>query len=211
VSRWTDDWKQWTWATYSLVHAVAIAEKLSLGNAHAIEQSFRDAEGWTSSQLGFSPVAEKRKLDSGSIEVSQDQVPEILDTLRIGTLTALLTGTASVVEVLLGDILEEGAGKRPGDFFRLLKAAERITPRLGRVGSLRWAMVSLHELRVLRNCVVHARAQWSDKAIDDLRRFTRVAATPGTTVIIGIDDILRYRRASRAVLNAVAQACGVAS
>jgi hypothetical protein len=210
VAGWTEDWKQWTWTTYSLVHAVAIAEKLQLGNTTTLEQSFRDAERWTLPQLGFSSAADQRPLDPGSIEVAPSQLPEILETLKVGTLTALLVGTTSVVEVILGDILEKGGGSRPNGLSKLLEAAEKATPQLASAGQLRWAMIAMHELRVLRNCVVHAGAQWSASAIDDLHRFTNVTAPPGTPVVIGIDDILRYRRASRSVLNAVAQELGVA-
>ena len=210
MAAWTDDWKQWTWTTYSLVHAVSIADKLQLGNTHTLEQSLRDAEKWTSPQLGFSPAADQRQLDSGSIEISQAQLPEILDTLRAGTFTALLVGTASVVEVILGDMIEWDTGSRPTSLSRLLEAAEGTTGQLSSNGALRWAFVSLHGFRVLRNCVVHAAAQWSNSAIADLGRFTKVTATAGTPVIIGIDDILRYRRASRSLLNAVAHKLGVA-
>lgn len=137
MAGWTEDWKQWTWTTYSLVHAVAIAEKLQLGNTCTLEQSFRDAERWTSPQLGFSSAADRRRLDAGSIEVAQSQLPEILKTLKVGTLAALLVGTTSVAEVILGDILEDGSGERPSGLSKLLEAAERATPQLAPAGSLR--------------------------------------------------------------------------
>ena len=205
---WEADWKKWTQATYGIIHAVEMASRLQFGNFTKLEESVRAGLSWVASNLGFRSEAAEHPLRTGSINIAAGQVPSVLAGLRARAIELLLLGTVSVAEELLLDLLvaRSIAKTRPGKLTSGLRAIEK---RLGDNGTLtkhRWAISAMHEMRVVRNCVIHARSTWTKAAGEEIKKIHGAAPAIGTPISVGLDDVFRYRRATRTVLNAAARA-----
>ena len=77
----------------------------------------------------------------------------------------------------------------------------------GSIAQYAWAVEAAHEMRILRNVLVHAASVWSPRAINDFAASLPTETPPvvGAAVSVNMDDVLAYRRVARTLLNAAAQ------
>jgi len=210
LTTWQNDWKLWTRVTYGILHSVQLASRLDFGNPSTLQASIAAASAWSPSALGFVSAADSRRFRAGSIRISDSDVGEILGVLPPSTISLLVIGTTAVAEALLGTLLVQRSVCRsaPANLSSALKTLathlKDVDPRAYQRDA--WAFTAAHELRILRNCIVHASSVWSARACNDLKTATGQSVAPGTTVSLSVDDLFRYRRALRTVLNRAARA-----
>jgi hypothetical protein len=201
---WQSDWKKWTHTTYGLLQAVHLAKRVTFGNHSKFEDTIGEAQVWSPSALGFVSKASQRPLKRGSIHIRSEEAENIIHSLPSQTLEILLIGTVSVTEVLLADLLvtRRPVTKRPDTFSNALEQLEKELRLRSSLARCSWAIDAAHEMRILRNCLVHAAANWSPTAVAEYKRRFHVSPPTGMRITISIDDLFRYRRAARTVLNA---------
>ena len=65
-----------------------------------------------------------------------------------------------------------------------------------------WARRGVLELNVIRNCFVHNDGRWSTRGLKDIGSFvTNLTAKDGDLVEVNYEDVFRYKRAVRTLLN----------
>ncbi|MFO0901080.1 MAG: hypothetical protein U0836_26945 [Pirellulales bacterium] len=207
---WKADWKKWSQTTYGLVHAVCVCDRSGALSDGEIEQSFHDAGTWTTPSLGFVSAAIRKPMRSSSIQIEECQTVELVGQLKADTIDALLICTVAITESLLSDLIVLRKVKRtaPNNFSGILSALQKKLKQdhAGRYAKCAWAFQAAHEMRVLRNCIVHAGGKWTQEGVDELSKY--VPGRPpsvGSKIVLGIDDIMSYRRCSRTLLNAADQ------
>lgn len=204
---WQKSWKKLTHSTYGLLHSVHLASSIDLGNIARIERSLSAARCWTDSSLGFVSAARKRVPKKGQIHFSDAEVDGLVTALRSGVIEVLLLSTTSVVEVLLADLLVSRgvATSHPGSFSASIEVLRRALSTRGVLVKHQWAITSLHEMRILRNCIVHSTGEWSGHAAAE---FAKRVGSPqpqvGTPIRLSLDDLFSYRSASRTALGLAA-------
>lgn len=206
--RWNAHWVRWSRATYGLIQSVDLAEQQGFGNFRSLEAALTNAAQWSRSSLGFNSAARRRGFRRESIRVRADQVDQLLELLKPATLDMLLIGTASVTEVLLAEILvARGISTRaPATLNAALGKLKSSLQANGTIARHAWAIDATHEMRIIRNCVVHNGGRWSEKAARDLHHAVGAKPIVGATVSASVDDLFAYRRAARTVLNVAARA-----
>jgi hypothetical protein len=207
---WEADWKRWTHATYGLIQSVRMCEVLNGGNVARIEDAVIASAAWSVSSIGFSSVARRQGPPHGTIGVADTDVEMVIGAVRRSVFAMLVISTASVTEVLLGDLL---VGRKvvkgtPKNFASSLRALAQRLALQEKLPRHQWALDAAHEMRIIRNVVVHASSKWSQSACDEFARVFRGRPGPvvGTSISVNTDDLFAYRRAARTVLNAAARA-----
>lgn len=206
---WEADWKKWTHTTYGIIQAIHICSKLDGGNLATLEKAISAAVDSSKSELGFLSSAKRLSVRSNSIRFDENDVPALLAALSSSTTEMLLVGTVTIVEALLSDLL---VARRVVTIppKNISGALQSITKRLKLVENYKkhqWAVEAMHEMRILRNVLVHASGAWTQRNVDDFKKNLKNRQPPDIDkkVSIGIGDLFAYRRAARTVLNAAAR------
>lgn len=206
---WDSDWKKWTQVTYGIIHAVDVSQTLGGGNAARFEEAVASAQSWSTSQLGFDSSAERLSVKKDSIGIRETQVPEVLARVKSATIEILLIETVAVTEVLLSDLLMQRSivATPPTNLSGALRTLTTTLKKQKKLDKHKWAIESLHELRILRNVLVHAAGRWTQRAVDDFGAVLKNKQAPsaGAKVTVTVDDLFAYRRAARTVLNAASR------
>lgn len=207
---WEADWKKWTQVTYGLIQAVDLCDRLDFGNLTGLEAAVDSARAWSPSALGFDSAATRRQVRRNSIGVGAGQTEKLLAATKRSTIEILLIETVAVTEVLLTDLLvERKVGKRrPRTLDEALRQLEEALKPRENFAKHAWAISAAHELRIVRNVLVHAAGTWSARTVNDFKRAlgpARPPPTAGDRLSVGVDDLFAYRRAARTLLNAAAR------
>jgi len=193
-----------------MVQAISLAEKLDGGNLIQLENNIFASSAWSASNIGFASSADRQQGRPGSIRVDLATSTALLDAVKRSIAPMLLIGTVSVTETLLVDLLVSRAivAAAPPNLGGALASLEDRLSGNGSVTQYRWALDAAHEMRILRNVLVHAAGVWSQRAVDDFVKNLpgKVAPGVGSPISINMDDLLAYRRVARTLLNAAAQA-----
>jgi hypothetical protein len=202
---WERDWLKWTHVTYGLLQSVRLAESIDLGNLVKLQSNIESANKWFESHLGFSSVAERRKMRPGSIRINPEDSEQLLRVLRPSVLEMILLTTVSITEAILCDQLASSdVGSRPANLRQALDTLNKKLKDNDRLDNNGWAIQAMHEARILRNCIAHGSGVWSDEAVNQFAdQFGRASLKPisGEPFTISVDDIFAYRRAAKTVLN----------
>ena len=203
---WKQDWKKWTQATYGIIEAVGRSATSGPTAPKAYEHALVAAQDWSPSSLGFASVAVQKSMTPGSVNVEVKDVPAISSMVRGATIEMLVIQTAAVTEVLLGDLLTARCVVvvRPNTFSDGLKVLRKESAARGRTRpSNAWAIDAAHELRIVRNVLVHASGIWEQQSIRDFTASLRKSVPPnsGHRLSVSFDNLWAYRRAARTILN----------
>lgn len=207
---WEDDWRRWTHTTYGLIQAVTLADRLDGGNLANLEANVFASAAWSPSAVGFQSSADRQQGRAGTIAVDHATSAALLQAVKVSLAPTLLIGTVAVLETLLSDILLQRT-LVPVAPQNLLGALIALQARLQTNGSLvphTWAIEGAHEMRILRNVLVHAAGVWSQQGVNDFTQHLAAKTPPqvGLPVSVNVDDVLAYRRVARTLLNAAARA-----
>ena len=204
---WIDDWRTWSQISYAVIHSIDTCDRLDGGNSARIQQSIASSVAWSPGNLGFVPSAPPRAMRPDSIRIDDASVRPMLDLTKRKAAELLLINTVVVFEVLLADILRGKVALRNEKLSALLITLKNLLQSPNRRAiwaKVSWSIDAAHELRVLRNVLVHASGRWSQQAIDDLRRSRPGLALPaaGSAAQVNTGILLAFRRAARTALDA---------
>lgn len=117
--------------------------------------------------------------------------------LKANLLSLLLVDLAALTDELLTSIMTT-KGKKPENFPFLSNKAKAVTC----AAEQEWARRGVLELNIIRNCFVHNDGKWSSRGLKDIGAVvTNLAAKDGDPVTVNYEDVFRYKRAVRTLLN----------
>ncbi|MNG07740.1 hypothetical protein D3C84_910560 [compost metagenome] len=121
----------------------------------------------------------------------------VVSNLKANLLSLLLVDLAALTDELLTSIMTT-KGKKLEDFPFLSNKAKAVTCATEQ----EWARRGVLELNVIRNCFVHNDGKWSSRGLKDIGAVvTNITAQDGDPVTVNYEDIFRYKRAVRTLLN----------
>lgn len=121
-------------------------------------------------------------------------------------LSLLLVDLAALTDELLSSIMAAKGGD-PTKYPFLSNKTKAV--RCAR--EQEWAQRGVLELNVIRNCFVHNEGKWNSRGLNDIGVVVaHVTAKLGDPVTVNYEDVFRYKRAVRTLLNQ-AEANGFAS
>jgi hypothetical protein len=195
-------WKQalvrWSQTAYGLIHSINIGSKIDLGNINRIGKSITESFNWLPREDQFSSKVGHRPYKEDDFRLDDEDVHDIITYLKENLLFLLLVNLATLTDELLSSIMVK-YGVNVEKYPYLRKKAEAVVcgPKQ------EWARFGVLELNIIRNCLVHNEGKWSDRALKDITSIVegKPIATVGNPVTINYEDVFRYKRAVRTLLN----------
>lgn len=193
---WQQSLVRWSQTAYGLVHAVKIASTLDLGNTNRIGSSITESFGWLPRKDQFDSNVEHRPYKNDDFRLDDD-VKKVVSNLKINLLSLLLVDLAALTDELLSSILV-AKDKKPESLPYLTHKTKAVVC----APEQEWARRGVLELNVIRNCYVHNEGKWSTRGLKDIAPLvTNLTPKAGDSVEINYEDIFRYKRAVRTLLN----------
>ncbi len=194
---WQHALARWSQTAYGLVHSVTMSSRLDLGNIHRIGSSITESFGWFARKDQFDSNVEHRAYKEDDFRLDDGDVEKVVSNLKANLLSLLLVGLAALTDELLASIMV-AKGERPDRLPYLSNKAKAVRCD----SALEWARRGVLELNVIRNCMVHNEGRWSSRALEDIKPIvTNLTARDGDRVEVNYEDVFRYKRAVRALLN----------
>lgn len=199
---WINTLRQWTQTMYGLIHSVKLSSDINMGNINRINESINESLQWCTDAKQFSSNVEERNLNDQRIRMDDNDVEGISENLKKRLLELLIVDLASLTDELLCEILSIH-GKLPEDYRYLRDKVKLVSCS----NDTKWAQKGVLELNALRNCIVHNEARWNDGAFNEINDLCNsgVLAQIGDPVALSYEDIFRYKRAVRTLLNQASQ------
>ncbi|QKH38526.1 hypothetical protein FOC84_27770 [Achromobacter pestifer] len=194
---WIKALTRWSQTAYGLVHSVTISSKIDLGNINRIGSSITDAFGWLPRQDQFDSNVEHRPYKEDDFRLNDGDVSAVVLNLKANLLSLLLVDLAALTDELLSSIMQ-AKGKNPETYPYLRNKTRNVTC----APEQEWARRGVLELNVIRNCIVHNDGKWSDRGLKDIAPLVKnLVAKNGDRVEVNFEDVFRYKRAVRTLLN----------
>lgn len=196
---WQQALSRWSQTAYGLVHSVKISSQLDLGNTNRIGSSVTESFGWLPRTDQFDSNVEHRLYSDADFRIDDGNVQTVVDNLKANLLSLLLVDLAALTDELLSSIMTTKGVQPDRDKYSYLRnkaVAVKCDPKQG------WAKLGVLELNVIRNCFVHNDGKWSNQGIKDIRALVaNLTANEGDLVTVNYEDVFRYKRAVRTLLN----------
>ncbi|WP_455233676.1 hypothetical protein [Geopseudomonas aromaticivorans] len=194
---WQHALAKWSQTAYGLVHSVTISSRLDLGNINRIGSSITDSFGWLPRNDQFESNVEHRPYKEEDFRLDNDDVNKVVSNLKANLLSLLLVDLAALTDELLSSIMV-AKGKNP----EVLPYLSQKTKAVACAPRQEWARRGVMELNVIRNCFVHNDGKWSTRGLKDIAPFVlNLIAKDGDPVEVNYEDVFRYKRAVRTLLN----------
>lgn len=194
---WRQTLARWSQTVYGLVHAVTISSRLDLGNINRIGASVTDSFSWLPRQDQFDSNVEHRPYKEDNFRLEDGDVKNVVSNLRANLLSLLIVDLAALTDELLSTIMA-AKGKKIEDFPFFSSKARAVTC----APEQEWARRGVLELNVIRNCFVHNDGKWNSRGLRDIGTIVQnLTAKEGDPVTINYEDVFRYKRAVRTLLN----------
>lgn len=194
---WKKALARWSQTAYGLVHSVTISSRIDLGNINRIGSSITDAFGWFPRKDQFDSNVEHRPYKEDDFRLDDGDVAEVVLNLKANLLSLLLVDLAALTDELLSSIMQ-AKGKDPEKYPYLISKTKNVAC----APEQEWARLGVLELNVIRNCFVHNDGKWSGRGLQDIAPFvTNLIAKDGDPVEVNFEDVFRYKRAVRTLLN----------
>lgn len=194
---WRQALSRWSQTAYGLVHSVTMSSRLDLGNINRIGRSVTESFGWFPREDQFDSSVEHRPYKEDDFRLEDGDVKNVVLNLKANLLSLLLVDLAALTDELLTSIMTT-KGKKPENFPFLSNKAKAVTC----AAEQEWARRGVLELNVIRNCFVHNDGKWSSRGLKDIGAVvTNLTAKDGDPVTVNYEDVFRYKRAVRTLLN----------
>ena len=188
---------RWTQTAYGLVHSVTLSSRLDLGNINRIGCSITESFGWLSRKDQFVSNVEHRAYKDDDFHLEDGDVNQVVSNLKVNLLSLLIIDLAALTDELLTTIMV-AHGEKPEGFPYLSNKTKLVAC----APEQEWARRAVLELNVIRNCFIHNDGKWSSRCLNDIAPVvTNLIAKDGDPVEINYEDIFRYKRAVRTLLN----------
>lgn len=194
---WQQALTRWSQTAYGLVHSVTMSSRLDLGNINRIGNSVTESFGWFPRKDQFNSSVEHRPYKKDDFRLGDGDVKDVVSNLKANLLNLLLVDLAALTDELLSSIMT-AKGKKPESFPFLSNKAKAANCE----PQQEWARRGVLELNVIRNCFVHNDGKWSSRGLKDIGAVvTNLTAKEGDSVTVNYEDLFRYKRAVRTLLN----------
>ncbi len=194
---WRQALTRWSQTAYGLVHSVTMSSRLDLGNINRIGASVTESFGWFPRKDQFDSNVEHRPYKEDDFRLEDGDVKDVVSNLKANLLSLLLVDLAALTDELLSSILT-AKGKKPANFPFLSNKAKSVIC----APEQEWARRGVLELNVIRNCFVHNDGKWSNRGLKDIGGIvTNLTAKDSDPVTVNYEDVFRYKRAVRTLLN----------
>ena len=194
---WRQALTRWSQTAYGLVHSVTMSSRLDLGNINRIGNSITESFGWFPRKDQFDSSVEHRPYKEDDFRLEDGDVKNVVLNLKANLLSLLLVDLAALTDELLTSIMTT-KGKKPENFPFLSNKAKAVQCAVEQ----EWSRRGVLELNVIRNCFVHNDGKWSSRGLKDIGAVvTNLTAKEGDPVTINYEDVFRYKRAVRTLLN----------
>ncbi len=194
---WQDALARWSQTVYGLVHSVFISNSLGLGNINRIGESITDSFSWLPRMDQFDSNVKHRDSSREDFRLYDHEVNNVILNIRGNLLFFLFVSLAALTDELLSSIMV-AKGKRPEEFQYLIDKVKVVRCDNER----EWSRKGVIELNIIRNCFIHNDGNWSDRGLNDIRPIvTNLIAKNGDSVDVNYEDLFRYKRAVRTLLN----------
>lgn len=194
---WRQALTRWSQTAYGLVHSVTMSSRLDLGNINRIGDSITDSFGWFPRKDQFDSSVEHRPYKEDDFRLEDGDVKNVVLNLKANLLSLLIVDLAALTDELLTSIMAT-KGNKPENFPFLSSKAKAVRC----AAEQEWSRRGVLELNVIRNCFVHNEGKWSSRGLKDIGAVvTNLTAKDGDPVSINYEDVFRYKRAVRTLLN----------
>jgi hypothetical protein len=197
---WTDTLREWTQTMYGLIHSVKLSSAVDMGNINRVDQSISESLSWFSGSQQFNSNIEQRNFKSDRVNLNDGDIEQVTAKLKINLLKVLLIDLAALCDALLAEILAKH--KNEEEISSVYPYLRNKVEAVACTDEAKWAQKGVLELNILRNCIIHNDTKWNDKGLMELRNIcSNITASPGDSVTLTYEDLLRYKRAVRTLLN----------
>ncbi len=184
---------------YRLLHAVEKLKNTGFKDPNSVQQSISRLVTQYPSQVAFTSGMDQKSFKDGEIKLSSPYKQNSAGDPITFLLAMLIADLVVLFDDLAGAQLANkkiSCDATPGGKAVLLN--KRF------LGDQKWAAKGVIELISIRNAIVHNKAVWNEKALTELAA-ADINELPkaGTRLLVGIDDLFRYRRAVRTTLNLI--------
>jgi hypothetical protein len=194
---WHSALLQWSQTAYGLIHAVDLAERLDFGNTEMIGNSIHEAFNWLPRSDQFQSNVDHHQSSPNDFQMNSVDAIACLEGLKRNLLGLLIVDLATIADGILADILESRSLHCCDyPYLREKTKAVRCDP------TQRWSQKGVLELNVIRNCFVHNQGKWSEKGLRDIADIVgSLTAKEGDMITTNFEDVFRYKRAVRTLIN----------
>ncbi len=194
--QWHEALKKWSQTSYGIIHTLALAENLQMGNLGTLEDNIKKSFSWISSDLGFDSIVDDRNYNEGSIKLDGRHAQQVVQWLQKSVAEMLLTHLVALCDELLMEILDaKGVSVENANFFY---------DKLGLVTVRRdqeWAKNAMFEMNAIRNCIIHSASKWNERSASQLERKLGIKPVVGSPITVSFKDIFNYKKAVRVFLG----------
>ena len=185
---------------YGLIHSVKLSSAIDMGNINRVDQSISESLSWFTGSQQFNSNIEQRNFKSGRVNLDDGDIEQVAAKLKINLLKVLLIDLAALCDALLSEILAKH--KRDEEISSVYPYLRNKVEAVACTDETKWAQKGVLELNILRNCIIHNDARWNDKSLTELGKLCEnITASTGDDVTLTYEDLLRYKRAVRTLLN----------
>ncbi|WP_407279218.1 hypothetical protein U5817_24860 [Aromatoleum evansii] len=170
-----------------------------MGNINRIGSSITESFGWFPRKDQFDSSVQHRPYKEDDFRLDDGDVQGVVSNLKSNLLSLLLVDLAALTDELLSSIMV-AKGKNP----EALPYLSNKTKAVACAPEHEWARRGVLELNVIRNCFVHNDGKWGARGLKDIAPLvTNLTAKAGDSVEVNYEDLFRYKRAVRTLLNQV--------
>ena len=136
---------------------------------------------------------ETSEFSAKDFSLNDEKVHNIVKQAKNGIINLLVIGLCDLLDECLSGKIEMDSSKN------LCKRIEEV--HLDK--KYEWSAKGVHELRIIRNCIVHNKCLFSKTAIQELKKYVDKDsnAIENKKVYLCFEDIFRFRRAVRTFIN----------
>ncbi len=194
---WQNALARWSQTAYGLIHSVDMSSRLDLGNINRIGTSIIASFDWFSRRSQFDSSVEHHSYKKDDFRLDDTEVEKLVVNLKANLLSNLLVSLSTLADELLSSIMVE-KGKEPSKLPYLRSKTLKVTC----TPDQEWARRGVLELNVIRNCFVHNDGKWSERGLQDIAPLVKnLVANDGEPLEVNFEDVFRYKRAVRTLLN----------
>ena len=185
--------KKFSQSLYGAIVALDVlnCNKHDLVDTSALEKSISNILS-KPSKLGFDSGVSPRGLKKNSIRLEGEDATQIVELTSQCLINIYFIHLVTILEVSICEKFGVDTGKLKNSIDSL------------RVDSSReWAKKAVHQMRCIRNVLIHANGKWNKDTLQEIKAYVpgSIAISPGTEVLLSFEDLIRYRRAVRTFVN----------
>lgn len=197
---WHQSLKKWSQSSYGIIHALAIAGDIQMGNLSSIGSNVAKSMTWLSSHIGFPSVIQDKGYRPNSIKLDNRSAEEVIVWLRRSVAEMLIVDLASLCDELLQDIMTTKGIPFSGTRYFI----QRVT-LISVWPNEEWAKTAMLELNALRNCIIHSDSRWNEQNAKEIEGIHGVKPLVGEAIEIGFREVINFKRAVRVFLGAASR------